>query len=258
MAERKLSQLFLDTLDQTASKEDVAALTKQLVDFVKQAKEKLEEANKAKSAELDQKVAELVAAAQQHETRVAERQDVDKAAMYSESRTLMRLLEQKVEEIRALIPELPDLSPYDEKIEELRSIIPSLPDELSPEAIRDKLESLEGEERLNVSAIEGFEDLLNRVETIEKKPVTIMNGGVIGRDFIKDIDLSAQLDGSTKTFNIPATWNVISVHLSSFPHALRKTVDFTYTDTTITFTNQIDETTALAAGQTCVLTVVSA
>jgi DNA repair exonuclease SbcCD ATPase subunit len=258
MAERKLSQLLLDTLDQTASKEDVANLTRQLVNFVKTAKEKLETAAEYKSKELDQKIAEIIQATQQHETRTAQRQDLDKQTMYSESRTLMRLVEQKVEEIRALIPELPDLSPYDQKIEELRSIIPSLPDELSPQAIRDKLETLEGEERLNVSAIDGLEDLLKRLEKVEKKPATMVGGGIVGRDLIKDIDLSSQLNGVTKTFQLPAIWNVVSVHLSSFPHALRKTVDFTYTPTSITFTSEIDAATSLATGQTCVLTVVSA
>lgn len=120
----------------------------------------------------------------------------------------------------------------------------------SAQQVRDKLESLEGDERLDKSAVKGLEEEL---EKLKKKPVAV---GITGRDLFGDIDLSSQLDGVTTTFNIHAVWSIISVDLSSFPHALRKNIDYTYTPTTITFTNQIDPATSLAAGQTCILTVV--
>ncbi len=125
--------------------------------------------------------------------------------------------------------------------------------------IRNKLELLTGTDRLNVSAIAGLDELLKE---FDKKVIGIgtrvQMGGTTGRDLFNDIDISDQLDGVTSTFQIHAVYNIISVHLSSFPHALRKTIDFTYTPTTITFTSQIDPATTLAAGQTCVLTVVNA
>ena len=106
--------------------------------------------------------------------------------------------------------------------------------------------------------IEHIKDLEGRLKKLEKRPIGSMSGGVLGRDLVKDVDISAQLDGVTTTFNIPAIWNVISVDLSSFPHALRKTIDFTYTSTSITFTSQIGPSTSLATGQTCVFTVMLA
>ncbi len=130
----------------------------------------------------------------------------------------------------------------------------------SADDIRNKLELLTGKDRLTVDAIDGLAELLAEMD---KKTVGMRTGmaqgmGVTGRDLFNDIDLSPQLDGITSTFQIHAVYNIISVHLSSFPHALRKNIDFTYTPTTITFTAQIDPATALAAGQTCVLTVVNA
>lgn len=103
-----------------------------------------------------------------------------------------------------------------------------------------------------------MEELRNEIEDLKKeKRTTIINGGVIGRDLIKDLDISSQLDGATKTFNIQAVWNIISVDLSSFPYgSLRKNVDYTWTPTSITFTDQIDAPTQLATGQSCILTVV--
>lgn len=125
--------------------------------------------------------------------------------------------------------------------------------DLSPEEVRDLLELLQGDDRLDKSAIKGLDEELKRLSAIKGG----FSGGIVGRDIIKDIDISGDLDGVTKTFNIPTVWNIISVHLSSFPHALRKTTDFTYTPTSITFTSEIDAATSLATGQTCVLTVVT-
>lgn len=120
------------------------------------------------------------------------------------------------------------------------------------EDIRNKLELLEGDERLDASAIKGLDELV-------KQAVPKQNGGtnfVISRGAVKIYDLSDQLDGSTTTFPLPAFWRVLTVDLSSTPNALRPTTDFT-TDgaaMTITFTSQIDPATSLAAGQTCIIT----
>lgn len=125
------------------------------------------------------------------------------------------------------------------------------------EDIRNKLELLTDDERLDKKAIKGLEELenkLNKIISEKAKPI----GSVSGRDIFADLDISDQLDGVAKTFNIPAIYNIISVSLSSFPNALRKGVDFTYTPTSITFTNEINASTSLATGQTCVLTVVNA
>lgn len=69
---------------------------------------------------------------------------------------------------------------------------------------------------------------------------------------VKIYDLSAQLDGVTKTFSLPAFRLVFDVRSSSFPYAFRPTTDYT-TDgaaMTITFTDQITADATLAAGQT--------
>lgn len=108
------------------------------------------------------------------------------------------------------------------------------------------------DKKIKKERIEGWKEL-------EQKAGRQGGGGAIaGRDLFKDIDLSDQLDGSTKTFQIQAIWNIVSVDLSSFPYALRKGVDYTYTPTSITFTDEINAATSLAEGQTCVLTVVTA
>lgn len=121
-------------------------------------------------------------------------------------------------------------------------------------AVRDALELLQGDERLDKSAIKGLDDWMKKQESRS----TGGGAGIAGRDIFRDIDLSAQLNGVLTTFNIPVVWNIISVALTSYPYgALRKNIDYTWTPTSITFTSNIDPATQLAAGQQCILTVVT-
>lgn len=125
--------------------------------------------------------------------------------------------------------------------------------DLAPQEVRDLLELLPEGEKLSIDAIENL-----REELSKKSKVVVSGGGITGRDIVKPYDLSPYLDGVTKTFNIPGTWYVISVATSSVPHALRPTIDYTWTPQTITFTSEINADTTLAAGQTVILTLVVA
>lgn len=118
----------------------------------------------------------------------------------------------------------------------------------TPKQIRDKLETLKGDERLDRSAIKGLDDELKRIDSKSNTSFAISRGQV------KAYDLSASLNGVTKTFALPAFWLIIDVKLSSAP-VLRPTTDFTSDGNamTITFTSQIDAATYLAAGQSCIV-----
>lgn len=154
------------------------------------------------------------------------------------------------DDIRALfdsIPQAVDLEPLQSKIEQVRASIPAM--KTLPE-VWDAMEELRSEIQKELEKV--------RKEK-QKAPFLNFNHMPNFRDLFKDYDLSAQLDGATTTFNIPAVYNVVSVALSSYPYgSLRKGVDFTWTPTSITFLSTIDPTTQLAAGQSCVLTIVSA
>lgn len=68
------------------------------------------------------------------------------------------------------------------------------------------------------------------------------------------VDLSALLNGVTKSFTIPANTAIISVTASSAPFTFRPTVDYTGSGTTtITFTASVDAPSALASGQTLIV-----
>lgn len=146
------------------------------------------------------------------------------------------------------IPKIPD-APKIPTIEELETNIPKLGAE-----IRNALELLQGDERLDVSAIKGLDELIKKVEKLsEAKQTTrfVGGGGGVGKHNTFYYDLSPYLDGTTKTFSLPAAWKVIGVHSGgSAPATFRPTVDFTWSPNSITFTAEIEASTTLAAGQT--------
>ena len=124
----------------------------------------------------------------------------------------------------------------------------------TPEVIKEKLESLEDEDKLKISAIKNLEEELDKLKK-QKQQQIYVGGSSGGGRIVKAIDISSSLNGSTKTFNIQAVWRIVSVHLSSFPNILRETTDYTWTPTSITFTSEIDAASSLAAGQTCILII---
>lgn len=101
-----------------------------------------------------------------------------------------------------------------------------------------------------------IQELSDKIDKLPKQTQWFTGGAASPREFIKNIDISAQLNGSDKTFNIHAVYSIVSVHCSSFPHALRPTIDYTWTPTSITFTSEIDAASTLASGQTVIITAI--
>lgn len=123
----------------------------------------------------------------------------------------------------------------------------------SPADIRNKLETLTGENRLDKSAIRGIDDIENVLNAMKDgSGKTFIIGGK-GRNSVHLYDLSAELDGVKKTFNLPSNFGVIGVWCSSMPNAFRPTIDYTEGNKTITFTDEINALTTLASGQTLIL-----
>jgi len=125
-----------------------------------------------------------------------------------------------------------------------------------PEDIRNKLESLDDEDRLDVKAIKGIEELVKKLEKkIDSKTVYVgsSSGGLGGH--VQYYDLSSQLDGGvTRTFSMPAFARILSVQLSSFPNILRPLIDWTSDASlsTLTITSAIPDA-SLSADQTFIV-----
>lgn len=165
----------------------------------------------------------------------------------------IKTLRAEIADVKSAIPELPD---YSELFEGIEGKLTKLEEITLGENVRNALEALPDDEKLAIEAIEGLREELDKLK--KASTGSFNGGGIVGRDIVTKYDLSSQLDGVTKTFNIPGTWAIISVSCSSSPNILRPVVDYTHTDSTITFTDEIHAASTLAAGQTVVLILVTA
>ena len=168
------------------------------------------------------------------------------------------LTEQDKKEIASTI-EVPVVEKIIERTEVIKEQ-PIVTQEVKEVAVKDtgeeivkKINELPIKEKFQIGweHIKGLKKLIEQYKTKDMVFVGSGNGGRV----VKSYDISSSLDGSTKTFSLPAFYRILSVELSSFPHTLRPTTDYT-TDAnamTITFTSQIDETLSLATGQTCII-----
>lgn len=118
----------------------------------------------------------------------------------------------------------------------------------TPDQIAEKINTLR--EKVEMTAIKGLNQTLKNIKKSGSK--LFVRGG--GGASVKVYDISSLLDGVTKTFTIPSNSRVLVVHFSSFPFSSsRLNTDYTSTTTSITFTSEIDATTTLAAGQSCLV-----
>ncbi len=120
----------------------------------------------------------------------------------------------QLEEIKASIPTMPDLSYYADRLVEIENKIPEIKETIldTPTELRDKLESLKEDERLDISAIKGLSqyttqaDLNRAIEILDKRTQYLLNkpsatvtssGG--GTGTVTSVATDATLTGGTIT-----------------------------------------------------------
>jgi len=141
--------------------------------------------------------------------------------------------------------------------DELLPLIPAkivLEEELPKlgEPIRDALELLQDDERLDKSAIKGLQEELDRILKIAESKTAVMGGGGVGKQNVYYYDLTDQLNGVTTVFSLPAFARILKVETFSGA-VLRPLVDWTADANAHTLTFTIDAETYLATGQTCLV-----
>lgn len=257
----KLQEL-IKIVNESPSKEEFLANFKIIVDLIK----KLKQANKEEMASLDTKYSEIVSGIKENYNKdMAEvkkkaltycMQEMEK--MMDNHKEKMEKMEEKmngmgdelrpkmVEETMHLMTE--KLTPMIPTVEAIEKDLPKL-----GEPIRDSLELLEGDERLEIQAIKDLREELDELKKQINKRFAVGGGGGVGMHNTTYYDLSSRLNGSTKTFSLPAMYKVIAVLNTSVPTVFRPTTDFTWTPTSITFTDEITASASLAYGQTIII-----
>ena len=248
--EKQLGKRFTEMLDETATKQEVAEMVNALIEFVKKFKAEIQQNVAQHMDGMSNEVKGAFGTLKQTEERLSKSVNENKEITKSEARTITRLLQQEIKRIEDMIPDPTDLSPLEERIEakskELEAKIPSLPEEISPTKTRDKLESLQGDERLDKSAIKGLDELEKTITS--KIPTHIQTPAKAYR--IRLADCSSQCDGANKTFNVGGThFGIIGVFSTQDPQVYLPIVDYTETATGFTLTGAVS---APATGQSLI------
>lgn len=251
---RRMFEGIDEVLAKAVLDEDFEEALREITETLKALETRLSQSiaqNKAISAEEAQSIRTLV---EEIKSELSEALNGERGERATSLQSAIAQLKSEVNAVRAEIPELPD---YSDIFEGLDGKLTKLETLVIGENVRNSLEALPEGEKLAIEAIEGLRKELDELKKVRTNGLS-GGGGIVGRDIVTKYDLSPYLDGVTKTFNIPGTWAIISVSTSSFPGVLRPTIDYTNTDSTITFTSQIEASTTLAAGQTVILILVSA
>lgn len=161
----------------TLSPKELQALLKKLSTAIVAVQKAVDKRAAQDLERLTSQTDEALSAIRDTEKRLIALTNETKTVSQSEVRTLTRQLNDEIAAVKALIPTI-DLTPVERRIDEAMAVIeakiPNLPEELSAEGIRDKLEALEGDERLDASAIKG---LAEQLKTLNKNVAKIMSGG---------------------------------------------------------------------------------
>lgn len=106
-----------------------------------------------------------------------------------------------IESLKESIPEMPEMEEYEEQLEEIKKSIPEIKDTIldTPQQIRDKLETLKGDDRLDKSAIRGLEDELKRIEATRGGGTSFFGGRQM-----RMVSFTFTGDGVTTDFLLPA------------------------------------------------------
>lgn len=168
-----------------------------------------------------------------------------------------KLIERALEELQERIASIQDGKDADEEkiIERVRATLPTVEDIENNlpklgERIRDALELLQGDNRLDINAIKGLkEDLEDRFERVRAQIASMRSIGRARIQVTQRVDLSDQCDGVTKTFNLGRkdVVAVLGVFSTQFPVNYNFSGDWTLSGSQLTLGDDVD---APASGQT--------
>lgn len=162
----------------------------------------------------------------------------------SDINDVYKTIEQEMNAIKKLIPDLTEIR---QKIEAIKR---DTPKPQTPPQLRDALESLKGDQRLDQDAIKGLKEEIEAIRS-EVRAGNGSNHPIVGspvRRKQRAYSLTSQCNGVTKVFTLPLkTMSVIGVFGSEFPVNFDAINDWTFAGHSLTLGAGVS---APATGQT--------
>lgn len=159
-----------------ASVDEVVQIFKVVFETIKSINDTIDRNTRNNKVEMDDLFSGTVSELKKIETRMSNMSDRLEGKMAVNISVVQKQLLTEVNSLRELIPTLPDLTYLEEKIDAVKGMIPKIPEEIKAEKIRDKLETLKKDERLDASAIKGLDkDHAKLSDSIIQRAISIVD-----------------------------------------------------------------------------------
>ena len=202
----RLNALFELVNQDFATPDDLIQLSEAVLAIITNERERQDTVIAKNAEKTDQALADTFNELVKRETnltRLVERLKADtEQGLLAEINRTSTGLAKELKRLEKKIPSKTDLSGLESEIKALKGQLNTLPTELTlnNEAIRDGLELLQGDERLDKSAIKGLDDW-EEIATLARSPKTINGAGVKLLRYLSDVNIEGITNGQTIIWN---------------------------------------------------------
>ena len=236
---KKTGGKFMEMLDGMVERSEITALFNQLKEFVLESKTRLEALHSQHMQEMAAKADKMQEKAEMSQKQLSDGLSTgskqQKDLIYSESRTLLRMMEQKIADLEAQIPPEYQDGELRTELENIKKSIPVVPPQFDASDILSKLTEL----------FEKVEKMEKDIEELKKRPVGRVGGGVSAMGVAQAFKWIAKTeapvgdrDGVNTTYTVSSTiWWIAGFTLNG--EQIAELPNFTYANKTITFATAI-------------------
>lgn len=198
----KIQKLLEIANEDFATPEDVIKMSEALISVVIAEKNKLEtlikDADSKASNSISKTLSQLTEKENGLRAVIAQLSTNTSKAITDTQNTLSK----EIKRVEAKIPSKTDLTGIESQIEAIQESLVTVPTEITanPEAVRNALELLSGDERLDKTAIRGLDELIEDLKTIAKtsQPQAV---GVRLLRYLSDVNIDGITNGQTLIWN---------------------------------------------------------
>ena len=198
----KLNKLFELVNEEYATPDDLVMLSETILSIITAEKERLAGVIASEKKDDKQEKAEMLVLLNEKEQAL--KQIITRLTYQTEQSIsqvdtkLSKTLSSEIKRLERKIPTKTDLTGLEGDIQALREGLNSLPTEftINNEAVRDGLELLQGDQRLDKSAIKGLDDW-EEIARLAREPRQIGNAGVKLLRYLSDVNIEGITNGQT-------------------------------------------------------------
>ena len=140
--------------------EKLFGLTLKAVEAVKTQLNKLIDDNRGEATDSHQRLKTALGSIETRITTLGSTLAETKQKLTGEMDAMVVEIFKEIRSVASQIPTVPSLKPLEDKLAQLEASIPAIPEPLTAQEVRDRLETLEGEERLDASAIKNLPEMV--------------------------------------------------------------------------------------------------